>query len=209
MSKESDEGDRLPPRRAPQPGGAIGGDPGGADRGRAAALRRARLRGGRHRGDRPRRRASPGAPSTTTSTASASSSRPSTCRSRSSWRSGSRTARSAPAPRRRWRRCGPGAEMFLEACTVPEVAADRPPRRALGARLGPLARDRRRARPRPDRGDPAGGVDAGAIAEQPVRPLAHVLMGALDEAAMLVARAEDPERRGPKWAARSTPCWRR
>ena len=26
-----------------------------------------------------------------------------------------------------------------------------------------------------------------------VRPLAHVLMGALDEAAMLVARAEDPE----------------
>ena len=36
-------------------------------------------------------------------------------------------------------------------------------------------------------------MDAGAIAEQPVRPLAHVLMGALDEAAMLVARAEDPE----------------
>src|SRR3954454_526824 len=36
-------------------------------------------------------------------------------------------------------------------------------------------------------------VDAGAIAPQPVRPLAHVLMGALDEAAMLVARAEDPE----------------
>jgi AcrR family transcriptional regulator len=36
-------------------------------------------------------------------------------------------------------------------------------------------------------------VDAGAIAAQPVRPLAHVLMGALDEAAMLVARAEDPE----------------
>ena len=26
-----------------------------------------------------------------------------------------------------------------------------------------------------------------------MRPLAHVLMGALDEAAMLVARAEDPE----------------
>lgn len=37
-------------------------------------------------------------------------------------------------------------------------------------------------------------IEAGAIAEQPVRPLAHVLMGALDEAAMLVARAEDPER---------------
>ncbi|MFI5027543.1 MAG: TetR/AcrR family transcriptional regulator [Solirubrobacterales bacterium] len=35
-------------------------------------------------------------------------------------------------------------------------------------------------------------IEAGAIAEQPVRPLSHLLMGALDEAAMLVARAEDP-----------------
>jgi AcrR family transcriptional regulator len=37
-------------------------------------------------------------------------------------------------------------------------------------------------------------IDAGSIEQQPVRPLAHVLMGALDEAAMLVARADDPER---------------
>jgi AcrR family transcriptional regulator len=36
-------------------------------------------------------------------------------------------------------------------------------------------------------------IETGAIDPQPVRPLAHVLMGALDEAAMLVARAEDPE----------------
>jgi AcrR family transcriptional regulator len=36
-------------------------------------------------------------------------------------------------------------------------------------------------------------IEAGQIAEQPVKPLAHVLMGALDEAAMLVARAEDPK----------------
>jgi AcrR family transcriptional regulator len=36
-------------------------------------------------------------------------------------------------------------------------------------------------------------VEAGEIDSQPVRPLAHVLMGALDEAAMLVARAEDAE----------------
>jgi AcrR family transcriptional regulator len=36
-------------------------------------------------------------------------------------------------------------------------------------------------------------VDAGAIEPQPVRPLAHILMGALDEAAMVVARAADPE----------------
>jgi AcrR family transcriptional regulator len=39
----------------------------------------------------------------------------------------------------------------------------------------------------------AAAIEAGAIEPQPLRPLAHVLMGALDEAAMLVARAEDPE----------------
>jgi AcrR family transcriptional regulator len=39
----------------------------------------------------------------------------------------------------------------------------------------------------------SAAMEAGQIAEQPVRPLAHVLMGALDEAAMLVGRAEDPE----------------
>jgi AcrR family transcriptional regulator len=37
-------------------------------------------------------------------------------------------------------------------------------------------------------------IEAGEIDSQPVRPLAHVLMGALDEAAMLVARADDAER---------------
>jgi AcrR family transcriptional regulator len=36
-------------------------------------------------------------------------------------------------------------------------------------------------------------IEAGEIDSQPVRPLAHVLMGALDEAAMLVARADDAE----------------
>jgi len=35
-------------------------------------------------------------------------------------------------------------------------------------------------------------MDAGAIAVQPVRPLAHVVIGALDEAALYVARADDP-----------------
>src|SRR3954447_5545265 len=35
-------------------------------------------------------------------------------------------------------------------------------------------------------------MDAGVIEPQPVRPLAHVLVGALDEAALYVARAEDP-----------------
>ncbi len=35
-------------------------------------------------------------------------------------------------------------------------------------------------------------MDAGAIAAQPVVPLAHVLTGALNECALYVARAEDP-----------------
>jgi AcrR family transcriptional regulator len=36
-------------------------------------------------------------------------------------------------------------------------------------------------------------IDAGVMEAQPVRPLAHVLVGALDEAALYVARAEDPQ----------------
>ena len=87
-----------------------------------------------------------------------------------------------------------GAEMFLQACTVPEVQQivllDGPSVlgwdrwREIGAEhgLGLIEATLQAA------------IDAGAIAAQPVRPLAHVLMGALDEAAMLVARAEDPER---------------
>ncbi len=35
-------------------------------------------------------------------------------------------------------------------------------------------------------------IAAGELAGQPVRPLAHVLIGALDEAAMVVATAQDP-----------------
>jgi AcrR family transcriptional regulator len=35
---------------------------------------------------------------------------------------------------------------------------------------------------------------AGQLARQPVRPLAHVLIGALDEAAMVIATADDPKR---------------
>lgn len=35
---------------------------------------------------------------------------------------------------------------------------------------------------------------AGQLARQPVRPLAHVLIGALDEAAMAIATAENPKR---------------
>jgi AcrR family transcriptional regulator len=37
----------------------------------------------------------------------------------------------------------------------------------------------------------SAAIDAGQIPPQPVRPLAHVLLGALDEAALYVARAPD------------------
>ena len=86
-----------------------------------------------------------------------------------------------------------GAEMFLRASTEPEaqriVLLDGPSVlgwdrwREIAAEhgLGLIEATLQAA------------VDAGAIPTQPVRPLAHVLMGALDEAAMLVARAEDPE----------------
>jgi uncharacterized membrane protein len=36
-------------------------------------------------------------------------------------------------------------------------------------------------------------MDAGLVAEQPVRPLAHVVAGALDEAALYAARTENRE----------------
>jgi AcrR family transcriptional regulator len=86
-----------------------------------------------------------------------------------------------------------GAEMFLQACTEPEAQQialldgpsvlgwDRWREIAAEHGLGLIEATLQAA------------VEAGAIAEQPIRPLAHVLMGALDEAAMLVARAEDPE----------------
>ncbi|HMJ72129.1 MAG TPA: helix-turn-helix domain-containing protein [Solirubrobacterales bacterium] len=87
-----------------------------------------------------------------------------------------------------------GAEMFLQAATEPEAQQivlldgpsvlgwDRWREIAAAHGLGLIEATLQAA------------IEAGAIADQPVRPLAHVLMGALDEAAMLVARAEDPER---------------
>jgi AcrR family transcriptional regulator len=87
-----------------------------------------------------------------------------------------------------------GAGMFLDACTEPElqrvVLLDGPAVlgwdrwREIGAEHGLGLIE----------GTLQAAIDAGAIPAQPVRPLAHVLMGALDEAALLVARAEDPER---------------
>jgi AcrR family transcriptional regulator len=86
-----------------------------------------------------------------------------------------------------------GAKMFLRACTVPEVQRivlldgpsvlgwDRWREIAAEHGLGLIEATLQAA------------VDAGAIAPQPVRPLAHLLMGALDEAALLVARSDQPE----------------
>jgi AcrR family transcriptional regulator len=86
-----------------------------------------------------------------------------------------------------------GAAMFLRACTEPEAQRiallDGPAVlgwarwREIGAEhgLGLIEATLRAA------------IEADAIPRQPVRPLAHVLMGALDEAALLVATAEDPE----------------
>jgi AcrR family transcriptional regulator len=87
-----------------------------------------------------------------------------------------------------------GAEMFLQAATEPEAQ-----RIALLDGPSVLGWDRWREIAAEHglgliEATLQAAVEAGAIREQPVRPLAHVLMGALDEAAMLVARADDPER---------------
>jgi AcrR family transcriptional regulator len=87
-----------------------------------------------------------------------------------------------------------GAQMFLEACTEPEAQ-----RIALLDGPAVLGWDRWREIGAEHglgliEGTLAAAIDAGAIRRQPVRPLAHVLMGALDEAALLVATADDPRR---------------
>jgi AcrR family transcriptional regulator len=38
-----------------------------------------------------------------------------------------------------------------------------------------------------------GGMDAGVLRRQPVRPLAHLMLGAMGEAGMVIANAADPE----------------
>jgi AcrR family transcriptional regulator len=87
-----------------------------------------------------------------------------------------------------------GAEMFLLASTEPEtqqvVLLDGPS--VLGwDRWREIATEHGLGLIEATLG---AAVEAGEIDSQPVRPLAHVLMGALDEAAMLVARADDAER---------------
>ena len=84
-----------------------------------------------------------------------------------------------------------GTARFLDACLEPEVQRiallDAPAVlgyeawREIGARygLGLIAAALQSA------------VERGALPSQPVRPLAHVLLGALDEAALYIARSDD------------------
>lgn len=86
-----------------------------------------------------------------------------------------------------------GAEAFLDACLEPEVQRitliDAPAVlgweawRELDAAygLGVIRTGLSRA------------MDAGAIATQPVDPLAHAVLGALTETALMVARADNPQ----------------
>src|ERR687894_2211734 len=85
-----------------------------------------------------------------------------------------------------------GAEAFLDACAEPDVQRivliEAPAVlgwdtwRDVGLKYGLGLTE----------GILRAAMEAGRIAEQPVRPLAHVLIGALDEAALYVARADDP-----------------
>jgi AcrR family transcriptional regulator len=84
-----------------------------------------------------------------------------------------------------------GAEMFLDAALEPEVQRivllDAPSVlgweewRAIGFNYGLGLLE----------ATLTAAIEAGEIAPQPVRPLAHALLGALDEVAMMVARADD------------------
>ena len=87
-----------------------------------------------------------------------------------------------------------GARLFLDLCTAPEVQQialiDAPSVlgwerwRAVGAKYGLGVIEAMLAQ----------GVAEGSIPEQPVRAGAHVLLGALDEAALYISRAADPGR---------------
>lgn len=87
-----------------------------------------------------------------------------------------------------------GIDMLLDACLEPDVQ-----RIALIDAPAVLGWERFR-----EIGAEAGlglieatldaAMEAGVIARQPSKPLAHVVMGALDEAALVVARSEDPEK---------------
>jgi AcrR family transcriptional regulator len=85
-----------------------------------------------------------------------------------------------------------GVRRFLEACTDPAVER-------ILLLDGPVVLGWQAWRDLADRYGLGllqhglqAAMDAGAISPQPVMPLAHVLIGALDECALYVARATDP-----------------
>jgi AcrR family transcriptional regulator len=85
-----------------------------------------------------------------------------------------------------------GIEAFLDECAEPELQ-----RIALHDAPAVLGWDRWREIAAANglgliEASLSAAVEAGEIRPLPVRPMAHLLLGALDEAAMLVARAEDP-----------------
>jgi AcrR family transcriptional regulator len=88
-----------------------------------------------------------------------------------------------------------GVEAFLDECAKPELQ-----RIALHDAPAVLGWDRWREIAAANglgliEASLAAAIEAGEIRELPVKPTAHLLMGALDEAAMLVARSDDPASR--------------
>jgi AcrR family transcriptional regulator len=85
-----------------------------------------------------------------------------------------------------------GVEAFLDECAEPELQ-----RIALHDAPAVLGWDRWREIAAANglgliEASLAAAIEAGEIRPLPVRPMAHLLLGALDEAAMLVARDSDP-----------------
>jgi AcrR family transcriptional regulator len=103
-----------------------------------------------------------------------------------------RVARAGRAEQDPWEALGVGVDAFLDACATPEVQrivlVDGPSvlgwdvwreiDQDYGIRLVESALLR--------------AMDSGRLISQPTNPLAQVLVGAVHEAAMVVARAEDP-----------------
>jgi AcrR family transcriptional regulator len=88
-----------------------------------------------------------------------------------------------------------GIEAFLDECAEPELQ-----RIALHDAPAVLGWDRWREIAAANglgliEASLSAAIEAGEIRQLPVKPTAHLLLGALDEAAMLVARSDDPASR--------------
>ena len=88
-----------------------------------------------------------------------------------------------------------GVEAFLDECAEPELQ-----RIALHDAPAVLGWDRWREIAAANglgliEASLTAAIEAGEIRPLPVKPMAHLLLGALDEAAMLVARSDDPASR--------------